>query len=122
MQVMNGNPYQFQSKTFPNEDKTDKSSVWFSNQVTTFNHALLWGSVALGWQLKVQYIYLTSSNKDYTARDSNGNPIKPYHDARERVLVLSFLYSNEYSFLYHKGDEKSSTASNTKTARDAGLS
>jgi len=105
-------PINFKAKTFTNEDKTDKSSVWFSNQVTTFNHALFVGiQMALGGNLKFKYYLSNFFNKDYTAQDSNGNPYKPYQDMNVNVFYFSlnfFILKNTH-FYYQKG-EKSSTA------------
>jgi len=106
-------PINFKSKTFTNEDKTDKSSVWFSNQVTTFNSAVFLGfQMPLGGNLKFKYYLSNFFNKDYTAQDSNGNPIKPYQDMNVNVFYFSlnfFILKNTH-FYYQKGD-KSHTAS-----------
>jgi len=100
-------PINFKSKTFTNEDKTDKSSVWFSNQVTTFNHALFVGiQMPLGGNLKFKYYLSNFFNKDYTAQDSNGNPYKPYQDMNVNVFYFSlnfFILKNTH-FYYKKGE------------------
>jgi hypothetical protein len=105
-------PVNFKSKTFTNEDKTDKSSVWFSNQVTTFNHALFVGiQMPLGGNLKFKYYLSNFFNKDYTAQDSNGNPYKPYQDMNVNVFYFSlnfFILKNTH-FYYEKSEEKTHT-------------
>jgi hypothetical protein len=105
-------PVNFKSKTFTNEDKTDKSSVWFSSQVTTFNSALFVGiQMPMGGNLKFKYYLSNFFNKDYTAQDSNGNPYKPYQDMNVNVFYFSlnfFILKNTH-FYYQKG-EKTSTA------------
>ena len=106
-------PINFKAKTFTNEDKTDKSSVWFSNQVTTFNHALFVGiQMPMGGNLKFKYYLSNFFNKDYTAQDSNGNPYKPYQDMNVNVFYfsLNFFILKNMHFYYQKGD-KSKTAS-----------
>jgi hypothetical protein len=106
-------PINFKAKTFTNEDKTDKTSVWFSNQVTTFNHALFVGiQMPLGGNLKFKYYLSNFFNKDYTAEDSNGNPYKPYQDMNVNVFYFSlnfFILKNTH-FYYQKGDKSTSTA------------
>jgi len=105
-------PVNFKSKKFVNEDKTDKNSVWFSSQVTTFNSALFVGvQLPMGGNLKFKYYLSNFFNKDYTAQDSNGNPYKPYQDMNVNVFYFSlnfFILKNTH-FYYQKGD-KSSTA------------
>jgi hypothetical protein len=101
-------PINFKSKTFTNEDKTDKSSVWFSNQTNTFNHALFVGiQLPLGGNLKFKYYLTNFFNKDYTAQDSQGNPYKPYQDMNVNVFYFSlnfFILKNTH-FYYQKGDK-----------------
>ena len=106
-------PINFKAKKFINEDKTDKNSVWFSSQTTTFNHALFVGiQMPLGGNLKFKYYLSNFFNKDYTAQDPSGNPYKPYQDMNVNVFYFSlnfFILKNTH-FYYKKG-EKSSTAS-----------
>src|SRR6185369_2955572 len=101
-------PINFKSKTFTNEDKTDKSSVWFSSQVTTFNSALFVGiQMPMGGNLKFKYYLSNFFNKDYTAQDANGNPIKPYQDMNVNVFYFSlnfFILKNTH-FYYQKGEK-----------------
>ena len=101
-------PINFKAKTFTNEDKTDKTSVWFSSQTTTFNHALFVGvQLPLGGNLKFKYYLTNFFNKDYTAQDSQGNPYKPYQDMNVNVFYFSlnfFILKNTH-FYYHKGDQ-----------------
>ena len=105
-------PINFKSKTFTNEDKTDKSSVWFSSQVTTFNSALFVGiQMPLGGNLKFKYYLSNFFNKDYAAQDSQGNPTYPYQNMDVHVFYFSlnfFILKNTH-FYYQKG-EKTSTA------------
>lgn len=101
-------PINFKAKTFTNEDKTDKSSVWFSNQVTTFNSALFVGiQMPLGGNLKFKYYLSNFFNKDYTAQDSNGNPYKPYQDMNVNVFYFSlnfFILKNTH--FYYESKER----------------
>ncbi len=101
-------PVNFKTKTFTNEDKTGKSSVWFSSQTTTFNSALFVGvQLPLGGNLKFKYYLSNFFNKDYTAQDSQGNPYKPYQDMNVNVFYFSlnfFILKNTH-FYYEKGVE-----------------
>jgi hypothetical protein len=109
-------PINFKTKTFTNEDKTDKSSVWFSNQVTTFNSAVFFGiQLPLGGNLKFKYYLSNFFNKDYTAQDAQGNPTKPYKDMNVNVFYFSlnfFILKNTH--FYYQKSEKSHTASRSK--------
>jgi hypothetical protein len=94
-------PVNFKEKTFENEDKT-KNSVWFSDQVTTFNHSLMVGAqLPYGATLKFKYYLSNFFNKDYTMSDGT----KPYEGSDYNIFYFSlsfgllknadFYYNNE---------------------------
>ena len=81
-------PVNFKEKTFENEEKT-KNSVWFSNQVTTFNHSLMAGvQLPYGATLKFKYYLSNFFNKDYTKSDGS----KPYADSEYHVFYFSLSF------------------------------
>jgi hypothetical protein len=94
-------PVNFKEKTFENEDKT-KNSVWFSDQVTTFNHSLMVGAqLPYGATFKFKYYMSNFFNKDYTMSDGT----KPYEGSDYNIFYFSlsfgllknadFYYNNE---------------------------
>jgi len=81
-------PVHFKEKTFENEDKT-KNGVWFSNQVTTFNHSLMAGvQLPYGATLKFKYYLSNFFNKDYTRSDGS----KPYAGSDYNVFYFSLSF------------------------------
>ena len=81
-------PINFKEKTFENEVKT-KNSVWFSNQVTTFQHTLMLGvQLPHGATLKFKYYLSNFFNKDYTRSDGS----KPYENSDYNVFYFSLNF------------------------------
>jgi len=81
-------PVNFKEKTFENEEKT-KNSVWFSDQVTTFNHSLMVGAqLPHGATLKFKYYLSNFFNKDYTRSDGT----KPYENSDYNVFYFSLSF------------------------------
>jgi len=81
-------PVHFKEKTFENEDKT-KNTVWFSDQVTTFNHTLMAGvQLPYGATLKFKYYLTNFFNKDYTLSDGT----KPYAGSDYNIFYFSVSF------------------------------
>lgn len=81
-------PVNFKEKTFENEEKT-KNNVWFSNQVTTFNHSLMAGvQLPYGATFKFKYYLSNFFNKDYTKSDGS----KPYENSDYNVFYFSLSF------------------------------
>jgi hypothetical protein len=91
-------PFNLKTKTFTNEDKTSKNSVWFSGQTNTFMSAVFVGvQLPYGANLKFKYYLTNFFNKNYTAQDASGNPYKPYQNMQVNVFYFSlnfFLFKN----------------------------
>jgi hypothetical protein len=82
-------PFNYKEKTFLNEDKTDKSSIWFSNRVNTFNHTLMAGvQLPYGATLKFKYYLTNFFNKDFTLGDGS----KPYENSDYNVFYFSLSF------------------------------
>ncbi len=81
-------PINFKEKTFIDEHKT-KNSVWFSNQVTTFNSSFMVGiQFPYGAALKFKYYTSNFFNKDYTKSDGS----KPYANSDYNVFYFSLSF------------------------------
>jgi hypothetical protein len=81
-------PVNFKEKTFENENKT-KNSVWFSNQVNTFQHSLMAGvQLPYGATLKFKYYLTNFFNKKYTLSDGT----KPYENSDYNVFYFSLSF------------------------------
>lgn len=82
-------PFNYKEKTFLNEDKTDKSSIWFSSRVNTFNHTLMAGvQLPYGATLKFKYYLTNFFNKDFTLSDGT----KPYANSDYNVFYFSLSF------------------------------
>jgi hypothetical protein len=84
----------YRERRFENEVRTDRFSVWFSDRVNFFQHALFVG-VALprGTSIKAKY-YLTSFyNQDFQASDGSGNLVKPYQGIDANIFYISLNFS-----------------------------
>lgn len=98
-------PLHYKEKTFINEDKEDKTSVWFSNRVNTFNHSLMAGvQLPYGATLKFKYYLTNFFNKKYEASDGQGGTIKPYQNVDVNVFYfsLSFGLLKNADFYYNE--------------------
>lgn len=98
-------PLHYKEKTFINEDKEDKTSVWFSNRVNTLNHSLMAGvQLPYGATLKFKYYLTNFFNKKYEASDGQGGTIKPYQNVDVNVFYfsLSFGLLKNADFYYNE--------------------
>lgn len=83
----------YRERRFENERRTDRFSVWFSDRVNFFQHALFVG-VALpkGTSIKAKY-YLTSFyNQNFQATDGSGNLVKPYQGIDANIFYISLNF------------------------------
>lgn len=86
-------PFNFKEKTFVDEVKESKKSIWFSNQVKTFSHSLMVGvQLPYGATLKFKYYLSNFFNKDYQASDGQGGTYKPYANADYNVFYFSLSF------------------------------
>ncbi len=97
-------PFNFKEKTFVDEVKESKKSIWFSKQVKTFSHSLMVGvQMPYGATLKFKYYLSNFFNKDYQASDGQGGTYKPYANSDYNVFYfsLSFGLLKDVDFYYH---------------------
>lgn len=106
--------FSFKEKTFKNEEKTDKSTVWFSKQTNTVNNSLFVGvQFPQGFNLKFKYYLTNFFNKNYTAQDSQGNPYKPYANMDVNVFYFSLNFFVLKNAHFYYGPKTKSTSSVT---------
>jgi len=83
-------PVNYKEKTFVDERKTDKFSVWFSGRVPLFYHSLMIGyHFPQGIGIKFKYYLNGFFNQDYEGTDSYGNHYKPYKGLEAHVFSFS---------------------------------
>ncbi|MDZ7648113.1 MAG: hypothetical protein U5K54_13550 [Cytophagales bacterium] len=79
-------PIVYKEKTFVNEDKQDKTTIWFSNRVNTWNNTVFLGvQLPAGLSVKFKYYLTNFFNKDYEST-SNGVTTKPYANSDYNVF------------------------------------
>lgn len=101
-------PITYKEKTFQNEKKTEKFTVWFSKRVPTVYHTLMAGvQFPYGFNLKFKYYLTNFHNKDY-AETINGTEYKPYENLNANVFYfsLSFNLFKDTKFYYTESNIK----------------
>lgn len=99
-------PFNYKEKTFVNEKKEDKFSVYFSDRVPNLYHALFAGiQFYSGISLKFKYYLTNFHNRSYT-EVVNGVEVMPYQDLESNVFYLSLNFSlfRNMEFQYKKID------------------
>lgn len=99
-------PVHYKEKLFIDEDKEDKTTVWFSDRVPTFYHSLMAGvQLPYGATLKFKYYLTNFFNKDFEATDDQGNRYKPYENADYNVFYFSLSFGLlKNTDFYYSGD------------------
>jgi hypothetical protein len=88
-------PIHYKEKTFEDEDKTDKKTIWFSDRVNVFNHSVMAGiQLPYGATLKFKYYFTNFFNKDFKASDPNnpGEQYKPFEDFNVNIFYVSLNF------------------------------
>ena len=105
-------PFNYKEKTFVNEKKRDKFSVYFSDRVPSLYHALFAGiQFYSGISLKFKYYMTNFHNKSYK-EVVNGVEVMPYQNLDSNVFYLSLNFSlfRNTEFHYKKIDRNMSRA------------
>ncbi|MCH6201513.1 hypothetical protein MMU07_18170 [Aquiflexum sp. LQ15W] len=84
----------YRERTFVDERRTERFSVWFSDRVNTLQHALFIGyTLPKGTSIKAKY-YLTSFfNQGFTASDGNGGTFRPYAGLDANIFYVSLNFA-----------------------------
>jgi hypothetical protein len=86
-------PFVYKEKMFINEDKEDKTVIWFSDRVETVQNSLLAGiQFPYGPVLKFKYYLTNFHNRDYVMKDELGNETKPY-DFKSNIFYFSLSWN-----------------------------
>jgi hypothetical protein len=86
-------PFHYKEKTFINEDKTDKISVYFSNRVNWYTQSLFVGlNFPGGYNLKFKYYINEFFNKNYT-ESTSGVQVKPFENFNAHVFYIALDYN-----------------------------
>lgn len=84
----------YRERTFVDEVRTDRFSVWFSDRVNTVQHAVFIGyTLPRGTSIKAKY-YLTSFfNQGFTASDGDGGTFQPYAGLDANIFYVSLNFA-----------------------------
>lgn len=86
-------PFHYKEKTFVDEKKIDKTSVWFSQRVPTLSHSLMVGfQLPHGGAIKFKYYLTPFFNQDYVGVDANGQLYKPFEKMEAHVFYFSLQF------------------------------
>lgn len=99
-------PVHYKEKLFIDEEKEDKTTIWFSDRVPTFYHSLMAGvQLPYGATLKFKYYLTNFFNKDFEATDDQGNRYKPYENSDYNVFYFSLSFGLlKNTDFYYSGD------------------
>jgi hypothetical protein len=112
-------PFHYKEKLFINEEKKEKTSIWFSNRVPDIMHALYAGiNFKRGLGIKFKY-YLTPFFNQNVTETVNGVQTKPFQNFKANVFYIGLSWNmfkdvsksrkntetppadnNKYSYLY----------------------
>lgn len=85
-------PFVYKEKVFINEEKEDKTVIWFSDRVEPVQHSLMAGiQFPYGATLKFKYYLTNFHNRDYIAM-VDGAETKPY-DFKANIFYFSLAWN-----------------------------
>lgn len=86
-------PFHYKEKTFVNEDKKEKLSVWFSSRTNWYTQSVFAGiNFKSGFNIKFKYYIDPFFNQDYT-QTINGQRQKPFSNFDVHVFYLSIDFN-----------------------------
>lgn len=86
-------PFHYKEKTFVNEDKKDKITVWFSNRTEWYTQSVFLGvNFPGGYNVKFKYYLNEFFNKNYT-ESNNGVQVKPFQNFNANVFYVAISYN-----------------------------
>jgi hypothetical protein len=84
----------YRERTFVDEVRTERFSVWFSDRVNTLQHALFIGyTLPKGTSIKAKYYLNSFFNQGFTASDGNGGTFQPYAGLDANIFYVSLNFS-----------------------------
>ena len=94
-------PLNYKEKTFENEKKVEKFSVWFSKRTPSAYNTLFFGlQFPYGPNIKFKYYLNNFHNRNYT--EAGG--VKPYTDLKANVFYVSLnfnIFRNTHFYYFH---------------------
>lgn len=110
-------PFAYKEKTFVDEEKVEKKTIWFSSRVTTFNHSLMAGiQTPYGLTFKFKYYLTNFFNRDFEESDGQGGTIKPYENSDYNVFYFSLSFGLLKNMdLYYKKDKSESFSASKRS-------
>ena len=111
-------PFAYKEKTFVDEEKVDKKTIWFSNRVPVFAHSLMAGiQTPYGVTFKFKYYLNNFFNKDFEVSDGQGSTTKPYANSDYNVFYFSLSFGLLKNMdLYYKKDKSESFSASKRSA------
>ena len=96
-------PFNYRERTFENEVKTEKFSVWFSDRTPVAYHTVIVGvQLPYGANFKFKYYLNNYLNQDYSETDSNGISTMPFQGFDVNVFYVSLSFNIfQNTDLYH---------------------
>lgn len=83
----------YRERTFVDEKRTERFSVWFSDRVNTLQHALFIGyNLPKGTSIKAKYYLNSFFNQSFTASDGNGGTFRPYEGLNANIFYISLSF------------------------------
>lgn len=83
----------YRERTFVDEKRTERFSVWFSDRVNTLQHALFIGyNLPKGTSIKAKYYLNSFFNQSFTASDGNGGTFRPYEGLNANIFYISLNF------------------------------
>lgn len=83
----------YRERTFVDEKRTERFSVWFSDRVNTLQHALFIGyNFPKGTSIKAKYYLNSFFNQSFTASDGNGGTFRPYEGLNANIFYISLSF------------------------------
>lgn len=100
-------PFHYKEKTFIDEKKVDKTSIWFSHRVPTLSHSLMAGfQLPSGVAIKFKYYLTPFFNQDYVGVDPAGQPYKPFENFEAHVFYFSLNFNLLKNSRFYHSDSK----------------
>jgi len=87
-------PFNYRERTFDNEVRTEKFSVWFSDRTPVAYHTIMVGiQLPQSATIKFKYYLNNYLNKDFTETDSNGMTTQPFQFLDVNVFYFSLSFN-----------------------------
>ncbi|MCL6261168.1 hypothetical protein M3O96_18845 [Aquiflexum sp. TKW24L] len=84
----------YRERTFVDEVRTERFSVWFSDRINTLQHALFIGyTLPKGTSIKAKYYLNSFFNQNFTSSNGQGGTIQPYAGLDANIFYVSLNFA-----------------------------